>query len=167
MCIVGEANAWPYFEGKRETEYPDELVHWMAHRLATGETFELVIAPRNPLSARTPVNINLTPEALHAGGALPTFLEQWRAFVRDTDVLCGWGHYSMRLLDAVGGHLPPTLLDVRQLARDASLRKVGTVEEYRESLGTALSPPLGRGRAGVRLAQLADIMRFLQEMAGG
>lgn len=162
VCVVGEANAWPYRDGKRETEYPDELVHWVARRLATGEDFELVIAPRNPLSSRTPSHIALTPEALHAGGTLGAFLEQWRAFVRDTDVLCAWGHFSLELLAEVGGFIPPARVDVRQLARDAERGKVGTVEEYRRSLGTTPSSPLGQGRAGMRLAQLVDIVRSLE-----
>ncbi len=37
VCVTGEANAWPYHEG--ESSPPDELVQWVARRLATGETF--------------------------------------------------------------------------------------------------------------------------------
>jgi DTW domain-containing protein YfiP len=166
LCVVGEANAWPYRDGQRGTEYPDELVHWVAHRLGTGETLDLVVAPRNALSSRTPANIELGPEVIQAGEALDAFLAQWRGFVRDTDVLCGWGHYSTGLLASVGGHLPSTPLDVRQLARDVERRKVGTVEEYQQSLGAAPSPPLGRGRAGTRLARLTDIVRSLVARAG-
>lgn len=161
LCVVGEANAWPYRGGRRETDYPDELVHWVAHRLGTGETLDLAIAPRHPLSARTPAHLEVAPEMIQAGEALGAFLEQWRAFVRDTDVLCSWGHYSTGLLADVGGHLPAAQVDVRQLARDAERRKVGTVEEYHHSLGTAPSPPLARGRAGARVARLTDVVRSL------
>jgi DTW domain-containing protein len=166
VCIVGEANAWPYRDGGREAEHPDELVHWVARRLTTGETFEHVLAPRNPLSARTPLHIDLSPEVLLAGGTVATFLERWRAFVRDTDVLCGWGHYALGMLVSVGGHLPPAALDVRQLARDASGGKVGTVEEFAARLGMPLSPPFGPGRAGARLARLTEVVRHLVALAG-
>ena len=166
VCIVGEANAWPYRDGRREAEHPDELVHWVARRLTTGETFEHVLAPRNPLSARTPLHIDLSPEVLLAGGTVPTFLERWRAFVRDTDVLCGWGHYALGMLVSVGGHLPPAALDVRQLARDASGGKVGTVEEFAARLGMPLTPSFGPGRAGARLARITEVVRHLVALAG-
>ena len=161
VCVVGEANAWPYCSAERETEYPDELVHWVARRLVTGETFELVIAPRNPLSSRTPTHLDLSPEQLLSGAALSTFLERWRAFVRDTDVLCGWGHYAIKQLVAVGGQVPPVRLDVRELARNESGGKVGTVEEYSARAATPAPARLAQGRAGVRLAQITEIMRSL------
>jgi hypothetical protein len=165
VCIVGEANAWPYFSMERETEYPDELVHWVARRLATGETFDLMIAPRNPLSPRTPTHLDLTPEQLFAGASVATFLERWRAFARETDVLCAWGHYAVRQLAAVGGYLPPAHLDIRQLARNATGGKVGTVEEYCGRAGVGTPPArLALGRAGVRLAQVAEIVRGLQAL---
>jgi DTW domain-containing protein YfiP len=166
VCVVGEANAWPYRSPERDADYPDELVHWVARRVATGATFSMVVAPRNPLSSRTPAHIDLPPAELLAGEELSTFLERWRAFVRDTDVLCAWGPYALKLLARVGGHLPPTLVDVRQLARVASGGKVGTVEEYWASLGTPPSPRLGPGRAGVRLAQVVAILRSLASRAG-
>ena len=166
VCVVGEANAWPYHSPEREVDYPDEVVHWVARRVATGETFDLVIAPRNPLSATTPVHLDLPPEVLLAGESLPTFLERWRAFVRETDVLCAWGPYAIKLLTRVGGHLPPMRVDVRQLARDASGGKVGTVEEYWASLGTPPSPRRGPGRAGARLAQTVAILQSLAARAG-
>jgi hypothetical protein len=112
------------------------------------------------------VHIDLSAAALLAGETLSTFLERWRAFVRDTDVLCAWGPYAMGLLATEGGNLPPTRVDVRQLARDASGGKVGTIEDYRATLGTPPSPRLGSGRAGVRLAQLVEIVRSLAARAG-
>lgn len=166
VCVVGEANAWPYRSRERDAEYPDELVHWVAHRLGTGERFECLIAPRNPLSARTPEHVDLSRDQLLSGGAMSTFLARWRAFARDTDVVCTWGHYATSLLREVGGHLPPTHLDVRQLARDASGGKVGTVEDYSARLGLPPSPRLAAGRAGVRLAQLTGIVQSLAAIAG-
>ncbi len=161
VCVVGEANAWPYRSVERETEHPDELVHWVAQRLSTGEQMELVIAPRNPLSSRTPVHLGLDEEALRAGATVADALARWRAFVRDSDVVCAWGQYGTGLFEEMGGHLPAARLDVRQLARDASGGKVGMAEDYLARLGLAAAPPVGSGRAGLRLGQLTAIVRGL------
>ncbi|HVV49570.1 MAG TPA: tRNA-uridine aminocarboxypropyltransferase, partial [Polyangia bacterium] len=45
VCLHGEANAWPAHLAGRS---PPELVHWLARRPHTGETFEAIIAPRRP-----------------------------------------------------------------------------------------------------------------------
>ncbi len=46
VCIAAETNAWPYRARERRTSYREELVHWLAHRVGTGETLEVVVAPR-------------------------------------------------------------------------------------------------------------------------
>ena len=163
VCVVGEANAWPYRSVERKTDHPDELVHWVAHRLATGERLDLLLAPRNPLSPRTPVHLGVAAEALRAGLDVATFLARWRAFVRDSDVVCSWGRYGTGLLCELGGTLPPTRLDVRQLAREACGGKVGLAEDYVGKLGVAEPARLGCGRAGFRLGQLTAIVRRLVE----
>ena len=57
VCVVGEANAWPYLDGA--PQFPDELVHWVAERVATGERFDVVAAPAQPLSPSTSFHIGL------------------------------------------------------------------------------------------------------------
>ena len=161
VCVVGEANAWPYHCQEREAGHPDELVHWVARRLSTGETLEGVLAPRNPLGPRTAEHLELPAEALRGGEAVAAFLPRWRAFLRDTDVLCSWGQYGTGLFSALGGPLPVTQVDVRQLARDASGGKVGTQEAFLAGLGAAESPRFGAGRAGLRLGELTEITRRL------
>ncbi|UQA56761.1 tRNA-uridine aminocarboxypropyltransferase [Polyangium aurulentum] len=165
VCVVAEANAWPYDGAKRDVVWPDELVHWMAHRVATGETFEFVLAPRNPLSPTTSGHLGLPADLLLSGGALPSFLEGWRAFSRDTDVLCSWGNFAVEMLASVEGALPSTRIDIREAARRASGGKVGTAEAYGARLGVSEPSPLGRGRAGGRLARLVEITRRLSAMA--
>jgi DTW domain-containing protein len=165
VCVVGEANAWPYNSRERDANPPDELVHWVAHRITTGETFECVIAPRNSLSSRTPVLLDLSPDLMLSGDTVATFLAKWRAFLRDTDVVCAWSPYASTLLQGVGGSLPPTQIDMRQVARDESRGNAGTVEEYAARLGTSPPPRIGRGRAGARLARLVEITRRLSLMA--
>ena len=48
VCVHGEANAWPL---RVPDHPPPEIVHWLAWRAVTGETFEAIVAPRRPLRA--------------------------------------------------------------------------------------------------------------------
>ena len=90
VCIQGEANAWP----ARTPDRPEpEIVHWVAHRPATGESYEAVIAPRRALAPSTPRHIALSAEQLRAGGSVEDWQRSWRAFVRPGDLLVQWGRY--------------------------------------------------------------------------
>jgi hypothetical protein len=166
VCVSGEANAWPYGSSERAAEYPEELVHWVAFRPRTGERFDLVKAPRH-LAPMTPVHLALSRQALESGCAGELLRQQWRAFVRDDDVLCSWGTYATALFAAEGGYLPPTRLDVRQIARAYLKGRFGTLDELlvRLRLDAGATPPLGPGRAGERLGQLVGLTRFLEEAA--
>ena len=167
VCVVGEANAWPYGSTPRTDEVPDELVAWVACRPSTGETFEAVVAPRGALAPNTPTHVGLSAERLHAGGSLSAFLEAWRAFVRDTDVVCSWGRYATKLLVASGGRLPVDRVDLRQVARVLESGKVGSLEEFHAGLGAPASPSLAEGRGGVRLAMVTEIARYFVERGRG
>jgi DTW domain-containing protein YfiP len=157
VCIAAEANAWPYRAAELRTEYSDELVHWTARRLKTGETFDFVVAPRNPLAPSTPIHTRLSPDVLAAGGTFAELVSRWRSFVRDTDVVCSWGRYGTSLFALAGGHLPPARIDLRHAARLFTRGKVGTLEGFAASIGASTSASLVSGRAGVRLLQVADI----------
>ncbi|MGO8998611.1 MAG: tRNA-uridine aminocarboxypropyltransferase [Polyangiaceae bacterium] len=171
VCIVAEANAWPYRSRERGVLYQDELVHWVAHRVSTGETFDFVVAPRNPLAPRTPAYVGLSTEQLAAGGALEEMSRRWRTFARDTDVICFWGHYGPALFAASGGFLPEERVDLRRVARVYAKSKVGTLEEFLGSIGSARGAreqsetPLAVGRAGTRLEGLARLTRHFVETA--
>jgi hypothetical protein len=164
VCISGEANAWPYGSGERAALYPEELVQWQAFRPRTGERFELVKAPRH-LAPMTPVHLALSRRALESGCTGALLRQEWRAFLRDDDVLCSWGTYATALFEAEGGYLPPTRLDLRQVARVYLSGRFGTLDELLVRLGAGSSPPLGAGRAGKRLGQLVALTRFLEEAA--
>ncbi|MSP23977.1 MAG: DTW domain-containing protein [Myxococcales bacterium] len=159
VCVVGEANAWPYRYPERDRAHPDELIQWSAHRIGTGESFEMVLAPRNPLSPRTANHIQLPEEQLRSGFAMTQLFEEWRGFVRDTDVICSWGHYATGLFADEGGVLPEARLDLRQIARTFLKGKVGTAEELSARIGTVPQSGLGLGRCGMRLAQLVGLVR--------
>ncbi len=165
VCVAGEANAWPYRARERGQEYEDELVHWVARRMSTGETFESVVAPVRPLAPRTTSYVRLGAERLRAGGTHGELFERWGGFVRDTDVVCFWGHYAAGLFAASGGHLPDLRLDLRTVCRDYARARVGTLEGHVARAGLTVATPELDGRAGLRLAQLSAIVANFQSVA--
>jgi DTW domain-containing protein YfiP len=164
VCVVGEANAWPYGTSGR-TAHADELVHWTACRVATGETFDFVAAPRNPLAPSTPSHTRLAPEQLSAGGSVAELFARWRAFLRDSDVVCAWGHYAPALFREEGGALPGAPIDLRDAARRLVESKVGTLEDFSERVGARPGACAISGRAGDRLARLVAIAEHLRAIA--
>jgi DTW domain-containing protein YfiP len=159
VCVAGEANAWPYGSPERAGPCPDELVHWVACRIATGEVLERFAAPRHALAPSTASHLRVSPQRLAAGGSLEELLAAFRAFVRDTDVVCSWGRYATALFAASGGQLPPARVDLRQVARVLSGGGIGTLEDYAARTGAYEVAPLAQGRAGVRLALLVEVAR--------
>ena len=154
VCVVGEANAWPY---RADAARPDELVHWVAHRPGTGETFDVIAAPGAALSPSTTAHTGLDEARLRGGVARAELVEQFSRFLRPTDILCAWGGYSASLLRASGGPLPAERIDVRAAAQRLTNRKVGSLEDF----ATTIAPtpaPIAAGRAGRRLAMIVQIV---------
>jgi DTW domain-containing protein YfiP len=165
LCVTGEANAWPYHRKDLRTSYPDELVHWVAHRPATSETFDVIVRPSSPIAPSAPSHIRLSADAILGGVEPSELLERWRKFVREDDLICSWGHYAAGIFDAAGGALPKTRVDLRAASRELLRARVGAMDDLLESL--AIDPrsleAAGRGRAGARAAQLARIAALLSE----
>jgi DTW domain-containing protein YfiP len=166
VCVVGEANAWPYRGHQRARVDPgdeprDELVHWVAHRVATGETFAQIVAPAGPLATSTAFHIELPEAAILGGAARGELGARFARFARPSDLLCAWGHHGLDLgldLATAAGIAPGERLDLRAAAHRVANRKLGSLEDYARALGPALAP-LAPGRAGRRLALLVQIVR--------
>jgi DTW domain-containing protein YfiP len=157
VCVVGEANAWPYTNGG---ERADELVHWVAHRPATGETFERIAAPTGELSPTTSFHTELDTDRLHAGVTRPELVDDLARFMRPNDIVCSWGHYSRDLLVHNGGPRFAAAIDLRAAAQRFANKRIGTLEQFAARLSTAPPPRLGLGRAGRRVALLSQIVRY-------
>jgi len=158
VCVQGEANAWPRLHPERS---PPETVHWLARRMSSGESFESVIAPRRPLAPSTCHHIRLGPEVLAAGDSWETFLARFRAFLRPTDVLVYWGHFSLATLIADGYRTENPHLDVRLVASKVLVRRAGTVEECLSHMELSAPPPWAAGRGGARIAGLCAVVEKL------
>jgi hypothetical protein len=158
VVVYGEANAHP-----RGSDVPGtaELVQLIALRPATGARYAAVIAPRRPLASGTPIHLEIAPETLRAGEAVGDAMARWQAFVRDEDVLCVWGSYTLDLLRAEGD-ASRSFLDLRTAtARRLGGSAGGVVPAAKLLAGTDGSPAAGEGRAGRRIAALAAVIESL------
>jgi DTW domain-containing protein len=155
VCVHGEANVWP---ARVLGGPPPEIVHWVARRARTGETFEAVIKPRRPLAPSIPGYIGVAPERLAAGESWAAFRARWESFVRPDDFACTWGRYASDLVEAEGVALPTARLDLRPIAGTLLGARTGTVEECSARMGLSAVAPVAIGRGGARLAALSAIV---------
>jgi DTW domain-containing protein YfiP len=158
LCVQGEANGWPRHHPAWQ---PAENVHWLAHRPATGETFEAVVAPRRPLSPATADHVELPAERLLSGATLELWRRSWESFTRPGDTLVVWGTFPRELAAAEGLMLPFSTLDLRPLCSQLRRRRLGKVEDGLAAFAASSSPLGLPGRAGRRLASLVGLLEGL------
>jgi DTW domain-containing protein YfiP len=168
VCVVGEANAWPYERAKDGPRSPrdaqtDELVHWVALRPSTGETFEHFAAPTGALSPSATFHTRLTETQIVNAPPRAALFDAFARFVRPTDIVGAWGHYGPNLFVASGGTLPERI-DLREVAQRLTNKKLGGIEDFASTIASPASP-IGAGRAGVRLAALAAIVAHWRQSA--
>jgi DTW domain-containing protein len=164
VCVVGEANAWPYRAGVASS--PEEIVQCCTYRPESGQLFAQIAAPERALSPSTAFHAELPEDELRRGAPRGELLARLAALWRPGDVVCTWGHHSSNLIVAAGGALPAERLDLRSCAHQLTHRKLGSLEAYAASLGPR-PPSLGPGRAGRRLALLVQIVRAWHGAASG
>jgi DTW domain-containing protein YfiP len=170
VCVQGEANAWPTRDQDRP---PPEIVHWVAHRPASGETYEAVVAPRRPLGPSTPAHIQVSSERIMRGGSLSDWFSSWAAFVRSDDVVIHWGSFYRDLAASEGLPGPMGRLDMRAEVSQAFRKRLGAVEDCAAALEALRSRPERdfdhgsralcatlalSGRAGRRLSALVSVV---------
>jgi DTW domain-containing protein YfiP len=159
LCVAGEANSWPYREGKPTR--PTELVHWLAYRPSDGSLFDAIARPRGDLAPSTEFHSELAESELVAGMPVEQLVERFAAFVRPRDVVCAWGDYAPALFTAHGGVLPAEELDLKLIAMNYAQRKVGGLERC-----AGEATPLAAGRGGRRLAMLAALLHSWRAVLG-
>jgi hypothetical protein len=152
LCVVGEANAWPYQAGASSP--PAELVHWLAYRPSDGSLFDAIAAPRGDLSPSTTFHSELSEAQIAAGMTADELIDRFAAFVRPTDLVCLWGDHAPTLLGNRADVLPAERLDLRLVAGRYLQGKVGGLEKCAGEV-----TPLATGRGGRRLAMLSALLR--------
>jgi DTW domain-containing protein len=154
VVVFGEANAWPLDAPERPLPDEPELIQLVGLRLATGETFEALLQPKRPLSPSVPFHLDLPAEALATAEERGAALARWQGFLRDDDLLVGWGHFCAALLQQEGLAARP-FLDLRAVLAQCSSRRPGSVETCAGLLAVPL--PNGKGRAARRLVALSAV----------
>lgn len=157
VLVHGEANAQP-----RDVVRPGpaELLHLVAERVATGERFVGLAAPRHPLSRVAPRHLELSAETLLGGGAIGDLLARWGEFRREDDVLGVWGKHVVGLLRAEGV-ADAAVVDLKSMAARAFGRSTGGSDEATATLGAAVDAVWTDGRAGRGVVALAAVVRGL------
>jgi DTW domain-containing protein len=169
VCVQGEANAWPISEPSRPRP---EIIHWTAYRPATGETYEAIVSPREPLGPATPLHVGLSAEQIMGGVDIDTWRKSWQDFRKDDDILLAWGLYYAGVAQEDGLFLGDAkvadnsdIIDVRAEITRYLQARVGTVDRCLERLEG--SPVLLDvcGRAGRRLSALGGVVRSVCELS--
>ena len=170
VCVQGEANAWPVHAPERPEP---ETVHFVAHRPATGATFEAIVAPQSRLAPSIEKHIQVPKARLFAGVSREEWRRSWQAFSRPDDVLVYWGAFHTRLALAEGIALPPRRIELRAELSHYFGERAGTLEECALRLGgtaaveTAMEALALAGRGGQRLAALVGVVRAVCDRLGG
>jgi DTW domain-containing protein YfiP len=164
VCVHGEANAFPVRTPGRR---PPEIVHWLAWRPATGESFEAVVAPRGPLAPSAHLQLGIPRGTMEAGEPWDAFRARWESFSREDDVLCAWGHFPLDTLVREPVRAPAGRLDARAAANCLLGARTGTVDECARRLEAAglleleVAPSTARGRGGARMSGLKRVVAAL------
>ncbi len=158
VVVQAEVNAHP-----RGSNLPGraELVNLVARRVGTGERFAAILAPRRPLAGSTVYHLGLGEAELLAGETLAAAADRWAAFLRPTDVLCGWGAFTAEQL-AAEGLAGGEWLDLRVLVAARLNASPGSPPHAAQTLGgPPPDEPLAPGRAERTVSHLTRIVRAL------
>ncbi|MBL8733513.1 MAG: DTW domain-containing protein [Planctomycetes bacterium] len=143
-----------------------ELVHWVATRLDGEAVFEAVLQPAaTPPAANHLAHMRLSAADLAGGEPLAAARTRFLAFVGPAPALATWTQttfdWGRQLLpaDAAQVVLKTTYCNVAG-------RRAGLLEEVVRREGLTVPPPIGRGRAGERLANALAVARWLRAVDG-
>lgn len=138
------------------------LVHWLAHRLVSGETFEAIVRPDVDVPGNSVSYLGLSDEEVARGLDGPALREKWRAFARDDDVYASWGYFGLNAFKELTGE-KPVPVDLRAATKRVVLRAVRVPDDALVELELPAPAPLARGRGGRRLAVMKAVLLELRE----
>jgi DTW domain-containing protein YfiP len=156
VVVHAEANA-----NASEARVPGqpELLQLVAERIATGERFAALLAPRRPMAASVPQHLELPASRFGGGEPVGDALARFARFLRADDQVCCWGRFALDLLQAEGGELR-LVVNLREAAARALGRSPGGPEQAAAALAGGDEPRRAwtAGRAGRRIAALGTIL---------
>lgn len=160
VVVFGESNAWPLDDPNRPLPDEPELIQVVAGRVRAGASaeaiFSTLLQAKRPLGPRVPLHLDLPREALLAAPPRADAFAALHRFLREDDVLVGWGSYCADLLGKEGA-LRHHFLDLRNIVSRSWNSRPGSVELLAQRLAVPL--PDGQGRAARRLEALREVTR--------
>ncbi len=166
VVVAGEANAH-----RRDSPVPGspELLQFVAMRPATGEVFELFLAPRRPLAARAHQHLEVLQEMILDGRTVAEATSAWNGFLNQGDHLVGWGDFAVQLWAQESWQPECDPIDLRIVAAHRLKRRPGTAALAAQSIGANVEgPAVASGRAGAAVRVMsAFIRRLLEEQRAG
>jgi DTW domain-containing protein len=161
--LTGGSARFGLHDARREES---ELLYFGAYRIATGEHFEVLLAPSSGVwNERHLAHLGLTKkerERLSPEPDFAGFIERWRQFTRPEDVFAAWNQSALRWLD------PPTEKRQHVLLKAAYGRLErcgGALEDIAAAEGFEALPLDFAGRARQRLGNALGLLHFLRRLA--
>ncbi|MFO0579719.1 MAG: tRNA-uridine aminocarboxypropyltransferase [Polyangia bacterium] len=161
VAVHAEGNGYPL--GDQRPERP-ELLHLVARRLRTGESFQAFVAPRRPLAPNAAFHIELQPAQLLGGESITSAMQRWTDFVRPGDVLCGWGSFARDALLSEGAEVSDWC-DLRLLVSLRLQRSPGALRQAAQDLGAEPVPSSDGGRAQRTVTEMERLIAVLARPA--
>lgn len=137
------------------------LVQWTAVRVATGETFEVMLRPQGPLPTAAHLqHMGLTAEQVANGGDLAAARARFAAFAGPGAVVAAWTPTTLQWGHAV---LPDDCCSLSLKVNYSNLRgqRPGYLEDVVRREGLLLPEARCHGRAASRLANALALARWL------
>ncbi len=162
VAVAGEANA--HRRGAVVAGEP-EILQLAAQRVATGEVFQVFLAPRRPLAPSVAHHLEVPEASLVTGQSVGVGLDEWNRFLRAGDRLVGWGPFGWDLLACEGWRPECPPIDLRLVAAQRLKRRPGAVEDATRAMGGTLQDgaPRAPGRAGRTVQAIATFLERLLE----
>lgn len=154
-------------EGPRDEIY--SLIYWTAKRLATGETFECFVRPKNYSdylpSARQLSHMGLSRAQIAAGVAIEELNDRFRAFLRPEDIFAVWNKSTIDLFSAEYPLQHPTLC-FKEAYCNARKRASGPIASVMAFEGLTPNRAEFCGRAGAIMSQLEPLAYRVSSIRG-
>lgn len=146
---------------------PKELIHWVARRLRDNQHFGSIIRPTALPNERRLCPTGLTGDDLQQGISLEQAREKWAEFTEADDLLVSWNKSTLDIMRPIEGahaadYLKGTYKNFAR-RRDRKCAIDGSIDLVIERESLSVGPHIAKGRAGLRLAQLEAMIRFIHE----